>query len=36
MSNPAEKEQIATNKLSENGFEYEDFGEQESREKPLG
>lgn len=35
MSNPVEMEPIETNQLSEDEFEPEDFGEQESNEKPF-
>jgi hypothetical protein len=35
MSNPVEVEPIETNQLSEDEFEPEDFGEQESNEKPF-
>ena len=35
MSNPVEQEPIETNQLSEDEFEPEDFGEQESNEKPF-
>jgi len=35
MSNPVEMEPVETDQLREDGFEAEDFGEQESNEKPF-